>query len=224
MNREAAVIAKAVAAGKPWKDIPSADAWTSLLFREIWKDTYTSAAQRTWDAGLEAARKDFDPDLWASWIELVLRTLKGEAAKRVASIIGTTLAVIQAIIDAAAAEGLSVRDLSKRIREAAPEVNRYRADRIARTEVHAALNAGTMQSTRDMLKETGLTGQKIWIPTPDERTRASHRDVQPVGTEEKFDVGGELLDFPGDPAGSPGNIINCRCAVGFKLEEPDWMR
>jgi uncharacterized protein with gpF-like domain len=27
--------------------------------------------------------------------------------------------------------------------------------------------------------------------------------------------GPEPLAFPGDPAGSPGNIINCRCAIAY---------
>jgi hypothetical protein len=26
-----------------------------------------------------------------------------------------------------------------------------------------------------------------------------------------FDVGGEQLQFPGDPAGAPENVINCHC-------------
>ncbi len=31
--------------------------------------------------------------------------------------------------------------------------------------------------------------------------------------DEAFDVGGEQLMYPGDPAGSAGNICNCRCTV-----------
>jgi uncharacterized protein with gpF-like domain len=38
-------------------------------------------------------------------------------------------------------------------------------------------------------------------------------DGQVQDIDEPFDVGGEQLMYPGDPAGSPGNTINCRCTV-----------
>jgi len=37
--------------------------------------------------------------------------------------------------------------------------------------------------------------------------------VVPVG--QSFEVGGELLDYPGDPSGSGWNIVNCRCFTAF---------
>lgn len=162
--------------------------------------------------------------MWASWIDRVLAVLRGQAAERIAGIIGTSVRVIQALIDAAAAEGLSSRDISVRIREQIPDLAKWRADRIARTEVHAALNAGSIQGSRDMLSELGLTAKKVWISTPDEKTRADHVSVAPVGVDEKFDVGGDALDYPGDPSAPPGQVINCRCAHALEVDEPDWMR
>jgi hypothetical protein len=41
-------------------------------------------------------------------------------------------------------------------------------------------------------------------------------DGQKVGINEMFIVGGENLEFPGDPFGSPGNVINCRCTLFFE--------
>jgi hypothetical protein len=35
-----------------------------------------------------------------------------------------------------------------------------------------------------------------------------------------FVVGGESLDYPGDPYGSPGNIINCLCSQIAVIENP----
>ena len=32
-----------------------------------------------------------------------------------------------------------------------------------------------------------------------------------IPLDEAFIVGGEALMYPGDPAGSPGNVINCHC-------------
>ncbi len=93
-----------------------------------------------------------------------------------------------------------------------------RAEVIARTEVHAASNAASTEAA----KATGIPNlRKEWIFTEDKRTRPEHRlsqDDSVVGIDEKFDVAGEALDAPGDPDGSPGNIINCRCSVAFLSE------
>ena len=44
-------------------------------------------------------------------------------------------------------------------------------------------------------------------------------DNQSVGLEEMFDIGGERMDHPGDPVGSAENVINCRCAIAFKVKK-----
>jgi hypothetical protein len=39
--------------------------------------------------------------------------------------------------------------------------------------------------------------------------------VANVPIDEPFIVSGEELMYPGDPSGSAGNVINCRCAIGY---------
>ena len=75
-----------------------------------------------------------------------------------------------------------------------------------------------------MARETGLVMMKNWEATPDERTRAWHRGVESVPLDDPFIVDGEELQVPGDPAGSAGNVINCRCTITYTSEEPEWMR
>jgi len=84
------------------------------------------------------------------------------------------------------------------------------AERIARTEVIGSLNAGKF----DGYKQAGMGG-KEWLAVQDDRTRDEHAeaDGQAVDIDASFVVGGQLLAYPGDPAGDPGNIINCRCSV-----------
>jgi hypothetical protein len=88
---------------------------------------------------------------------------------------------------------------------------------IARTETHSASMAGSLA----MAEASEVVRMKEWIPVNDDRTRQGdnsdfdHTNVDPVGLREKFNVSGELLDCPGDPAGSAGNIINCRCAMAY---------
>jgi len=54
---------------------------------------------------------------------------------------------------------------------------------------------------------------KEWLATQDDKVRDAHAaaDGQKVPIDESFDVGGEQLEYPGDVAGSPENVINCRC-------------
>ena len=86
---------------------------------------------------------------------------------------------------------------------------------IARTEVVGASNVGALEGAKSL----GQPMQKIWIATRDNRTRDAHAAAEGLTVElsDRFDVGGELLDCPGDPSGSPENVINCRCAVAFRV-------
>lgn len=84
----------------------------------------------------------------------------------------------------------------------------HRTEMIARTETMRASNAGAQQQ----FTEWGVK-RKEWVSTLDDRVRDSHAavDGQQRDIEEPFEVGGESLSYPGDPAGSPENTINCRC-------------
>ena len=85
------------------------------------------------------------------------------------------------------------------------------AQRIARTEAHTAANKGQ----QDAAEESGVDMVKEWGATEDARTRPDHSAAngQLRKLDEMFDVGGVNLDFPGDPNGPPGQIINCRCVA-----------
>lgn len=63
--------------------------------------------------------------------------------------------------------------------------------------------------------------EKTWICTLDGKTRPGHwaADGQRVAVKGTFTVGGEQLRFPGDPHGSPGNVLNCRCRVGVLAKD-----
>ena len=86
----------------------------------------------------------------------------------------------------------------------------FRLETIARTETIKASNAGS----EALYKDWGME-QKEWLATMDGRTRDAHAAAsgQVVGIDESFEVGGQMLAYPGDPAGSAENVINCRCTV-----------
>lgn len=93
-----------------------------------------------------------------------------------------------------------------------------RARTIAQTEVNRAMNAGIQGAGAEVARVTGTIPTKTWLAHNDEKTRVAHHgaDGQTVPFYQPFNVDNEPLMFPGDPAGSPGNVINCRCSMVMK--------
>jgi len=106
--------------------------------------------------------------------------------------------------------GEGIDELQRRVENVFTDAKRNRAATIARTELYSVMNEATVET----MKKNGLQ-MKEWMTAGDERTRDDHAiaDGQRVPINEPFIVGGESLQYPGDPVGSPGNIINCRCTI-----------
>jgi len=119
-------------------------------------------------------------------------------------------------IAAGLAAGEDIPTIAQRVREAAG-VTEPRARVIARTESHGARNTVNAASVRRAASAFGSADafSRRWQAAEDARTRPTHVDAdgQTVGLNEPFTVGGASLDFPGDPAGPPGEVINCRCTT-----------
>ena len=119
------------------------------------------------------------------------------------------------------AEGLGYSEAQTRLRDRLTSewhrAARYRTERIVRTEVSAASNWGSIKG----VNSTGLPYNKTWLAAIDERTRVGHADAngQTVDQYDAFTVDGEMLEYPVDPAGSAGNVINCRCSVTYQLKQ-----
>ena len=84
---------------------------------------------------------------------------------------------------------------------------------MTRTEAHTSFNAGQMAAALDESERTGEPWSKRWISTRDEHVRLTHAtaDGQQRALDQPFLVGVAQLQFPGDPAAPPGEVINCRC-------------
>lgn len=91
--------------------------------------------------------------------------------------------------------------------------SRYQSERLVRTESTNAANYATLTSASDLF--AGSEMMKQWIAGRDARVRPAHQAAQGqiVPFNKKFLVGGESLNHAGDPSGSAGNVINCRCSV-----------
>jgi len=121
-------------------------------------------------------------------------------------------------------EGISVisRKIIKEIGEYKGRFATYRAERIARTEIVGTSNWASINSA----KATGL-GKKLkkkWLASVDGRERDTHREMnskRAIEMDEFFEVrrvdgGFDKMQYPGDPRGSAGNVINCRCAIIYE--------
>ena len=93
--------------------------------------------------------------------------------------------------------------------------NAVSATRAARTMTTQAENRGRLDSYKT-LDDSGVVQQKVWIATPDSRTRASHLDVdgEAVDIKDEFSNG---LEFPADPQGAPEEVYNCRCSMRTEI-------
>ena len=140
-----------------------------------------------------------------------------------AEITQTTKNQIQQYLMKSVEEGLTMQETIKLLRTAG--ITDYRAEMIARTETGRAANIGSMVGTAS----TGLVTMKEWIAARDNRTRRVPRDMFDhynmdgikVPYDEKFNVktkngGFEQMLHPCDPSGSAGDVINCRCTLGYE--------
>ena len=150
--------------------------------------------------------------------EAAVEYARKHGAVAVTEITGTTQSQAMKIItDATAAgltEGLSeieiARNIQAQIEESSGTLSRLRSRVIARTETHGAMGAANEAAA----VATGLPLMKEWVAASGERTRPDHAAAsgQKVHLDKPFKVGADSLMYPGDPAGSAKQIVNCRCA------------
>lgn len=128
--------------------------------------------------------------------------------------------------------GDSIPRAARALRAAAPEVAASRSRTIARTELLAAVNGGA-HALASISNEAALANGekpllKIWLTAEDEKVRDTHVDAGGtygagggIPIDDPFLVGDSELQYPGDPDGEAGEVINCRCAISYEeADEP----
>lgn len=123
-----------------------------------------------------------------------------------------TYTQLNALFKQAELDGAGIEELMKRIAGYfADRSEDWQLERIARTVSTSLNNAGDEHAWK---QSNGLVIGTQWLAALDARTRDAHRQahgqIRPLGVP--FEVGGELLLYPGDVNGSAGNVINCRCS------------
>jgi len=178
-------------------------------------------------AGFEAAvqRLDADTNFVPSDpdVQQAITDLNSQAR----GIAGTTLREVNDEIREGVAASESVEEVQGRVTSALrgmadgdddpdTDISQSRARRIASTTTTTAFERGQDRA----FEEVGMFG-RMWLSQRDVHVRRGHleADGQQRRMGEPFDVAPDIgraeeeLAFPGDPTGSPANVINCRCTA-----------
>ena len=183
-----------------------------LRFQPIIEDSFITVAEGWW----EELQQDGEFDL-NELVEQLISFITDFQGRRVNQ---TTFGGLVEIIISGEQEGLGIPAIQENINAFfGGRKSNFETERIARTTMVATDNAASQESWA----QSGVVKTKIWISALlAGRTRDAHANAhgQEVQLNEFFSVGLEPLLFPGDPNGSPGNIINCLCVtIPGEIEE-----
>lgn len=204
----------------PW-ELPTAELERVLI--ELYRDAGVKWGRiTTMDIGAQVdVKKDALGDLLEAYVVEYLRLYL--LNRSVIPITDTTRAEILAIMQQGAEEGWGAEKIARAIRESGITIIRARL--IARTEATRAMNSGSMLAAA----AAPIAVRKTWVSAQTNRTRRVprdqfdhfHMDRKVAEFDKPFEVptkmgGFEMLQFPGDPAGSAGNVCNCRCMCTYR--------
>lgn len=157
--------------------------------------------------------KRVNPFFSEIWSALVFNNSKVWIGNKIVSIKGTLLEDIKTVVKQSLVENITLSNITTIIEEAVNKRDFYRwqAQRIARTETTSAMNSAMEVAG----KESNLVMNKVWISAGDELVRGTHAEANgtSVSMDANFNNG---LRYPGDPSGSAGEIINCRCTFAYE--------
>jgi hypothetical protein len=118
-------------------------------------------------------------------------------------------------------KGETTEQLAGRVKGVFNNLQNFEARRIAMTETSAAYGFSRHQAMTDAGIEF-----KGWLSSHGPTVREAHAQAEedyadsPIPLEDPFIVDGEELMYPGDEAGSPGNVINCHC-IQIAVAKPE---
>lgn len=165
--------------------------------------------------------KDDEALLIDTWYKAFQSYLRGSAGYKIVSIVKESrkqaLKVIRSVIEEYSMQGADVvvREMRKGLITEGIKINKWRALRIARTEVVDAANLGAFQGAAD----SGLALNKVWIPTYKKDSRDHHQALEGIEKpmNEPFIISGIYeAQRPHDPNLPAGEVINCGCQLAFK--------
>ncbi len=147
---------------------------------------------------------------------LIVEFLEKFSSEDIKHVNDTVKEEVRKALRAGVAEGESVPQLSKRVKEHVDEIYKNRSKVIARTEVVKASNFANFTA----YDQSGIVEGKEWITTIDGRQRDKHEalDGDVVPLMEPFEIDSYKAMHPGN-FGVASMDINCRCTTAAVVPE-----
>ena len=169
--------------------------------------------------GIEALRIEGADKRRAILTDRSLESFRSTASTTSSRAIARTKEILDEIANGVEANK-TTDQIAKQVREYLNDNAVGRAGTIARTEVNTAVSLGQQAMHRDA-KEVIPNLKKVWLNAGDNKVRGGPAD--PGAKHDHWDVHGEIIDsdakfsngleYPHDPKGAAGNVINCRCVL-----------
>lgn len=192
------------------------------LFINLYQTVGVSFARDSY-GNKKAQSEDELIDYWEQYMRTYARTKAGD---RIVSITAVTKdqirRIIGGVIDEATTAGWGAEETARNIRKAleteGQAINRWRALRIARTEIGTASSAGSLSG----IKALNMPFEKIWVhagPARSGKERPEHAALHKTAIDgsELWPLG-QGMECPHDPAGGADQVINCRCTQTYRLK------
>lgn len=174
------------------------DAFNATLEINIAKNTLLPLLRELFKEAGEEAMSTFDLGEF-NYTSFMDSAIERRAELFSNSIIATTSDQLQKVFNESFEQGEGRQDLVKRINELYTNISKGRAETIARTEVHHAVQEANLEA----YKQAGLP-IKIWVTVGDDRVREEHRSID--GEERPINMPfSNGLQYPSE--------INCRCTI-----------
>jgi hypothetical protein len=171
--------------------------------------------------------KSISADIWRTLVNTYLSGIGGERIREINKFTKEyVLQRLRPILTQGVEKGLGIGEIGRMIvadiAEYSGKFAKYRAERIARTEIVGTSNWASVTSVESSGVKDRLL--KKWVVTVDGRERDTHlemADKPAIPVDDFFEVrnpkgGIDRMKYPGDPSGSAGNVIQCRCTVVYQ--------
>ena len=172
----------------------------------------------------KAEKKDLNTDIRESiWLEKILKFVDEKCGFKINQVywshVQDIIDITRKAVTKGVSEGWGIEKIVDNLFSEISEREKWKAMRIARTEVVSASNMAAMQGAAD----TGIETEKIWLHPmtvgPSGFLRDDHLEMNEAraNIDEPFNMpDGYQMQYPGDPEAPAHHVINCRCTVAFE--------
>ena len=189
--------------------------------RRVYSTIYEANYKRYQEVSQKAEGDPFDFRRSADFERAVGMYFLGRENMMV-GITDTTARQILDRIEKLRGEDNTLDQIARQLPKEFAQVNRRRANVIARTETHSAAGYANHDYYSQASDSYGIQMVKQWVATSDARTRQQHSLMNgtKVPMDEDFIMpNGARMGFTGDSKGGAVHVINCRCVTLY--HEPE---